>query len=174
MASPRLSPLLIVALLAGGAGFGLAKWTTKASAVAAPTDAADDDRTVRLSAIDTSRLANAGGLASDLMIVRQVVREEITAALAAQPAAARDPGPVADDSVPAPALAPEHQRKLEQAQTSVAAALARGTWGHEDRDGLRAILSQLPPEMEQQVLGPLMVAVNQDKLKVAFFDGPPF
>jgi hypothetical protein len=103
----------------------------------------------------------------DRASLRAAVREELAAQHAAEQRS--DARPASTDNDPAPrALTDTQIKAFDVARTQVDQGIASRRWTMEDRAQLRANLATLPNETRFELLSPLIVAVNEGRVR---FDG---
>jgi len=109
----------------------------------------------------------SGGPALDQAVLRRVVREELSQALAnsAPPAQAAAP-PRPDEPEPSPAPSQAVIERFDRARGDVDEGIRRGTWTMSDREKLQSALADLTPEMREAVMRPLVVAANEGRIRI--------
>ena len=97
----------------------------------------------------------------DKAALRAMIREELAAARP-PPVESHEPSPAATLERP---ISNDDLKAYDQVRAIVADGLHRGSWTEEDRAHARRTLGSLPPEMRLELVGPLIVAVNQQKVR---------
>jgi hypothetical protein len=103
--------------------------------------------------------------------VRRVVREELDHAQKGRPESATSAP--AEEVRNAPPPTDEQVKATERARQTVDASIRSGLWSDRDRDELRSALRDSPGDLRLEVTDPLIIAINQGKVRVDFV-GPPF
>ena len=120
----------------------------------------------------------AGRADVDSGVLRALIREEMTAALAARvgsDSAARSPELPRKAGAPTPAsdvVTPEKGAQRREAQEQIEAMLSQGLWGNEQRLNFQQKLIVLDPEQRERALQQITTAINNGTLQVGT-DGPP-
>jgi hypothetical protein len=116
----------------------------------------------------------AGCADVDPGVLRTLIREEMTAVLAARGASsAQPPGRAEAAATPAKEVAtPEKLAQRREAQEQIDAILAQGVWGNEQRLSFQQKLIVLDPEQRERALQQITTAINNGTLQVGT-DGPP-
>jgi hypothetical protein len=104
----------------------------------------------------------------DSSALRALIREEMEAALTAQPR----PHPAVAVSGGQVAASPETAAKRREAEEQIDAMLAQGTWGNDQRFNFQQNLSLLDADQREHALQQLTTAINNGTLQVNT-DGPP-
>ena len=103
----------------------------------------------------------------DWAVLRAVIREEMTAALAGRGGNA----PAASTSVKN-AASPETLAQRREAQEQIDAIMSQGVWGNAQRLSFQQKLVMLDPEQRERALQQLTTAINSGALQIST-DGPP-
>jgi hypothetical protein len=117
---------------------------------------------------DRPPIVVAGGARTDE--IRQLVAEEVRAALREQAASATPAAPAAPA---APATTPEPTPAFAHAKDHMAERIAQGAWTAADRDWLHGVIAQVNVAERDQLIRQLVVAANTGKIRVQV-DGPTF
>jgi hypothetical protein len=149
----------VVVSLAIGAGAG---WTMHTSEPAAAP--------VAYAIPKSSMQAPSGAPGTiDVVLLRSMMREELTAALANE----RNSGQSAASPVKAsPPPSPERVAQRREAVQEIESMLNAGQWGNEQRLGFQQRLALLEPEEAERVLRRVVVGLNEGTIRVTT-DGPP-
>src|SRR5262245_61452897 len=103
----------------------------------------------------------------DLAVLRALIREELTAALAGRSGDGRvAPTPVQS------AVSPETLVRRREAQEQIEAIMSQGVWGNAQRLSFQQNLVMLDPEQMERALQQVTTAINSGALQVST-DGPP-
>jgi hypothetical protein len=103
----------------------------------------------------------------DLAVLRALIREELTAALAGR----SGNGPVAPTPVKS-AVSPETLVRRREAQEQIEAIMSQGVWGNAQRLSFQQNLVMLDPEQMERALQQVTTAINSGTLQIST-DGPP-
>jgi hypothetical protein len=103
----------------------------------------------------------------DLSVLRTLIREEVTAAVAGKAGGS----PTAPTPAQNPA-SPQMQAERRQALEQIDAMVAQGVWGNEQRFNFQQKLAMLDPQQRQHAMEQFAIALNNGTLKVTT-DGPP-
>jgi hypothetical protein len=122
---------------------------------ASASELAGEPRNVVVVGPSTARLAD-----DDRAALRALVREELAASKprADAPRADRDPAPE-------PSLTDAQLQAFDRARATVDSSIAQGTWTPENRAQLRMTMAQLPAETSLEIVRPLLIAVNEGKVR---------
>ena len=109
----------------------------------------------------------AGRSDIDPSMLRTMIREEVTAAVAGKAGGSPTAPPSAQNTA-SPQLQAERRQALEQ----IDAMVAQGVWGNEQRFNFQQKLAILDPEQRHHAMEQFATALNNGTLKVTT-DGPP-
>jgi hypothetical protein len=158
------TPVLVIAMLGLGAAVGWqlrgANTTTQSGRVAEP-------RSIAASTVGSARERSS----IDTDVLRQVVREELSAARAAdgRAAPAASPKPVTQE------LVAQRRAAVDEIETLIRS----GEWGNEQRATFHQQMTVLDPEQAARLLREVTIAFNQGTMRVTkgtmrvTTDGPP-
>jgi hypothetical protein len=98
--------------------------------------------------------------------LRRIVREEVTAAFAAQQRTAdcAEHDEAAPTAATEPEMSAEASRAYDRARATIDAAIARGSWTQADRAQLQANVASLPKARRDELRLAVAAALNQRKL----------
>jgi hypothetical protein len=117
---------------------------------------AAEPRNVVVVGPSTARLAD-----DDRAALRALVREEIAASRPHADAPGADRAPT-----PAEATLTDAQiQAFDRARAAVDSGIAQGTWTPENRIELRMTMAQLPAETTMEIVRPLLIAMNEGKVR---------
>jgi hypothetical protein len=156
-------------LIAAGAlvvAFGSGTWC--GHTVAPATEAASSAFNPIPALVNRDRSLVEGRADVDPSALRALIRQEMDAALAAQPHA----GAVANSKASPTPASPETVAKSREAEEQIDTMLAAGTWGNEQRFNFQQSLVLLDAEQKERALQQLTTAINSGTLQVST-DGPP-
>ena len=103
----------------------------------------------------------------DRAALRAILREELVAERAATEGRSDAGREAPDEPRPARDLSSEQLKVYDRARVEVDDGIARGAWTEDDRAQLRASLATLPPETRIEIIRPLVVSVNEGKVRFA-------
>jgi hypothetical protein len=103
--------------------------------------------------------------------VRRVVREELDHAQKDRSESATSVP--SEEVTNAPPPTDDQVKAVERGRQTVEASVRSGVWSDRDRDELRSALRDAPGNLHLEVIDPLIIAINQGKVRVDFV-GPPF
>ena len=166
----------LIAIIALVLGFGLGAWSGyQVGSAGTPASVAHAD----IAALVTREPGLSAGRADvDSAVLRALIREEMTAVLAARAGsspAASTPEPSGKTAAPIPArevASPEKLAQRREAQEQIDAILSQGVWGNEQRLSFQQKLVVLDPEQRERALQQITTAINNGTLQVGT-DGPP-
>ncbi len=102
----------------------------------------------------------------DELRLRELVREELRGAREAPQPSPSKAAPEAElEAEAAPELSDEQLKNYDSARALVDGGLSRGVWTTADRTKLREVVQTLPPELNEEMLSSLIVAVNSGKVR---------
>jgi hypothetical protein len=155
----------LVAISAFVLGFGLgAWWGYRTGSIESPVLVASTG----FSALVKHEPSLSPGRADiDWAVLRAVIREEMTVALAGR----GGNGPAAPTSVK-DAVSPETLTQRREAQEQIDTIMSQGVWGNAQRLSFQQKLVMLDPEQKERALQQLTTAINSGTLQIST-DGPP-
>jgi hypothetical protein len=110
---------------------------------------------------------SAGRADIDLSVLRTLIKEELTAALARKSGS----NPAAPTPVLAPA-SPEIVAQRREAVEQIDTFIAQGVWGNEQRLNFQQKVALLDPQQRERALQKLTTGINSGTIQVST-DGPP-
>ena len=150
-------------------GFGLGAWSGYHVGSAESADSVAHTDTLAL--VKREAGLSAGRADVDPGLLRALIREEKSAALAAR--GGNELLNKADAPIPAKdAVTPEKLAQGREAQEQIDAMLSQGVWGNEQRLSFQQKLVVLDPEHRERALQQITTAINNGTLQVST-DGPP-
>jgi len=166
----------LIALITPVLGFGLGAWSGyHVGSAETPASVAHTD----IRALVTREAGLWAGRADvDSAALRALIREEMTAVLAARVGsspAAGTPGLSGQTAAASPArevASPEKLAQRRDAQEQIDAMLSQGVWGNEQRLSFQQKLVVLDSEQRERALQQITTAINNGTLQVGT-DGPP-
>ena len=160
----------LIAIITPVLGFGLGAWSGyHVGSAETPASAAHTDTPAL---VTRERGLWAGRADVDSAVLRALIREEMTAVLAAR---AGTPEPSGKTAAPSPArevASPEKLAQRREAQEQIDAILSQGVWGNEQRLSFQQKLVLLDPDQRERALQQITTAINNGTLQVGT-DGPP-
>ena len=144
--------LLIVTLVLG---LGIGAWWGHHQAPAESAPVADVPSQVQYAPATALPAVTAN---IDMSALRTMIKEELTAALAAKEAATPAPPP--------PPPSPETLARRRDAQADIEGMIAGGVWGNDQRIQFQQRLAVLGPQERDQALQQLFTSLNQGTLKL--------
>ena len=109
----------------------------------------------------------AGRADIDLSVLRALIKEEMTAALAGNSGTK----PATPTPVRAP-VSPEMVAQRREAEEQIDTFIAQGVWGNEQRLNFQQNVAMLDPEQRERALQKLTSGINNGTIQVST-DGPP-
>jgi hypothetical protein len=160
--------LLIVGLICFGLGLGVGHGfreelrEERRMALAAQQSRIDPD----LTPAENARICT---VAIDRRVLRAELEEALAQTAAPSSAAANE---AAATPTPAPSASPEQQAAFDKASAGVDEIIRRGSVSHEQAPNLRALIANVDPESQRELVSRIVRAVNQDKLKLEPGEAP--
>jgi hypothetical protein len=156
--------VLVIGLPCLGLGTAAGYWLSRVPRTPASTPApaptasepAAEPRNVVVVGPTTARLAD-----DDRAALRVLIREELAASKPAADRARPDRDPPAAE----PTLTDAQLQAFDRARATIDSGIAQGTWTAEDRAQLRLTVAQLPAETSLEIVRPLLIAVNEGKVR---------
>ena len=158
-----MNKLVSISALVLGLGLG-AWWGYHAGAIESPALVAS---TGIPALVKHAPSLSPGRADIDWAVLRAVIREEMTAALAGR----GGNGPAASTSVKN-AVSPETLAQRREAQEQIDTIMSQGIWGNAQRLSFQQELVMLDPEQRERALQQLTTAINSGALQIGT-DGPP-
>jgi hypothetical protein len=168
-----MNKLIAIGTLTLGVGLG-ALWGYHVGSTESPAPVASVGRSAPVMREGLS----AGRADVDPTVLRALIREEMSAVLAAKlSSTSAVSNPVQSDRGAAPgprkeAVSPETLEQRREAQQQIDTIMAQGVWGNEQRLSFQQHLVSLDREDRERALQRITTAINNGTLQIST-DGPP-